>query len=256
MDKQVFEEIDQYWSEQRNNEIYLKNKSLTPGSPEYFQEIEEGRYRYLYYLSEILDWFRQAPGKKLLEVGCGMGLDLSYFVRNGFEAHGIDMATTHVELARKYFELRELKAVIQKGNAEQLDFPDQSFDAVYSFGVLHHTPNTALAIREIGRVLKPGGRAAVMLYHKHSLNNLVHTVLRLPYDNAKQMRPFAKDANFVFRFSKAQVREMFSGFEQVDIKTEYVYGAGWEPVYSWTPKTVYRWLSRMAGWHLVSYAVR
>ncbi len=90
-----------------------------------------------------------------------------------------------------------------------------------------------------------------MLYHKHSLNNLVHMLLRIPYDNPKNPRPFAKDANYVFRFSKSQVRKMFSRFSKVDISIEYVYGAGWEPVYSWTPKSLYRFLSKTVGWHLV-----
>ncbi|MBU2548672.1 MAG: class I SAM-dependent methyltransferase [Proteobacteria bacterium] len=256
MDEKVFDEIDEYWSAQRNNEIYLKNKNLPPGSSGYFDEIEAGRYRYLYYLPEILAWFKKAPGARLLEVGCGMGLDLAFFVRHGFEGYGIDLAKTHVDLAKKYFLLRELKAVIEQGNAEKLDFPDESFDAVYSFGVLHHTPNTAKGINEIGRVLKPGGRAAVMLYHRHSLNNLVHVVLRLPYDNPKKLRPFAEDANFVFRFSKSEVRKMFARFEQVDVKVEYAFGAGWEPVYSWTPKPVFQLLSKLAGWHLVAYAVK
>jgi len=74
-----------------------------------------------------------------------------------------------------------LTGTFKKENAEQLSFPNESFDWVYSHGVLHHTPNTQRAMDEVHRVLKPGGRAIIMLYHKHSFNYFIRimTFMRL-----------------------------------------------------------------------------
>jgi SAM-dependent methyltransferase len=91
----------------------------------------------------------------------------------------VDLTEAAVELARKRFELFDLPGRFQTADAENLDFPDESFDLVYSHGVLHHTPETAEAIREVHRVLRPGGRAIVMLYHRDSYNYRVNiSVLR------------------------------------------------------------------------------
>ena len=252
--KQVFKEIDQYWSEQKNNEIYLRGEDVEPGSARYWEIIETERHRYLYYLSDILQFYNKGQGDTLLEVGSGMGIDLAFFIRHGFKGTGIDIAQEHLFLAARYFEHKGLKADLHHMNCEQLEFPSEKFDCAYSFGVLHHTQNPPAAIDEIYRVLKKGGRCVVMLYHKHSLNNLVHVMLRLPYDNIRDLRPGGKDAGFVYRYSRAEVRRMFKKFKRVTIKIEYLYGAGWEPVYSWTPTWLYRVLSRIFGWHLVIMA--
>ncbi len=75
MKEEVFEEIDEYWSDQRNGEIWLDNKDLKPGTPEYFAEIESARFAYNYYMPDMLEFLSGAPGKKFVEVGCGMGMD-------------------------------------------------------------------------------------------------------------------------------------------------------------------------------------
>ncbi len=249
-----FEKIGEYWSAAKNGEIWLKRKDLVPGSPQYFDQIEEGRFKYNYYMPDILKWFRCAPGRRLIEVGCGMGMDSAYFMKNGFQATCVDLAEAHVWLAKKFFEYKGISADIRLGNAESLEFGNESFDCAYSFGVLHHTRNPQNGLDEIHRILAPGGRAVIMLYHRNSLNNLVHRLLRIPYDNIRDRRPFGKDANFVYRYSRGEIRRMLSRFSQVEIKVEYAYGAGWEPITSRTPAPIYKFLSKTVGWHLVIYA--
>jgi ubiquinone/menaquinone biosynthesis C-methylase UbiE len=83
---------------------------------------------------------------------------------------GVDLTDAAVSLAKRRFELFQLPGTFHVADAERLDFPDNSFDLVYSHGVLHHTPDTAAAVREIHRVLRPGGKAVVMLYHRDSYN--------------------------------------------------------------------------------------
>jgi len=99
-----------------------------------------------------------------------MGTDGAQFAKAGADYTGVDLTEAAIELSRKRFELFGLRGAFRVADAENLDFTDESFDLVYSHGVLHHTPDTARAVREIHRVLKPGGRAIVMLYHRGSYN--------------------------------------------------------------------------------------
>jgi SAM-dependent methyltransferase len=109
-----------------------------------------------------------------LEVGCGLGTDGAQFASAGADYTGVDLTDAAIDLAQKRFTLFRLQGKFQTADAENLDFADNSFDVVYSHGVLHHTPDTARAIQEIHRVLRPGGRAVVMLYHRDSYNYRVN----------------------------------------------------------------------------------
>ncbi len=120
---------------------------------------------------------RGARDLKVLEIGCGLGTDGAQFAEAGANYTGVDLTEAAVELARKRFELFNLQGQFQTADAENLDFPDDSFDLVYSHGVLHHTPDTQKAIDEVHRVLRPGGRAQVMLYHRDSYNYRVNISL-------------------------------------------------------------------------------
>jgi len=139
------------------------------GTREFFQLVEAHRYSKEWHIPEAAD-FAGARGLRLLEIGCGLGTDGAQFATAGADYIGIDLTEAAIELAKKKFELANLKGEFRVADAENLDFPDNSFDLVYSHGVLHHTPDIARAVREIHRVLKPGGRAIVMLYHRGSYN--------------------------------------------------------------------------------------
>ena len=139
------------------------------GTREFFQRVEAHRYTKEWHIPEAAN-FAAARGLRVLEIGCGLGTDGAQFAASGADYTGIDLTKASIELARKKFELAGLRGEFRVADAEALDFPDNSFDLVYSHGVLHHTPDTASAVHEIHRVLKPGGRAMVMLYHRGSYN--------------------------------------------------------------------------------------
>jgi ubiquinone/menaquinone biosynthesis C-methylase UbiE len=107
---------------------------------------------------------------RVLEIGCGLGTDGAQFARAGAIYTGVDLTEAAIELARRRFELESLAGEFRVADAENLEFPDENFDLVYSHGVLHHTPDTRRAVREVHRVLRPGGRGVVMLYHRDSYN--------------------------------------------------------------------------------------
>jgi len=136
---------------------------------EFYKRFREQRYRTQWHIPLLVP-FAEFKGKKVLEIGIGNGADGAMFALNGGIYTGADLTEAALEATRKHFAVLGLKGDFQKQNAEKLTFNDEAFDLVYSHGVLHHTPNTQAAIDEVHRVLKPGGRAIIMLYHKHSFN--------------------------------------------------------------------------------------
>lgn len=149
-----------------------------PGSRIFYEIIEKHRYEKEWHIPEAAG-FDQAKGLKVLEIGCGLGTDGAQFAKAGADYTGIDLTEAAVDLTRRRFELFNLSGTFRVADAERLDFPDNSFDLVYSHGVLHHTPDTPGAVREVHRVLRPGGRAEIMLYHRNSYNYRVNiSILR------------------------------------------------------------------------------
>jgi ubiquinone/menaquinone biosynthesis C-methylase UbiE len=197
----------------------------------------------------MLSFLRNSPSNIFLEIGCGMGTDSLLFAKEGLHITGIDLASAHLDLAKKLFGYFNLIGDFMKANAEKLPFKDGTFGSIFSYGVLHHTPNTERALKEIYRVLIAKGRAVVMLYNKRSLNNLAHWLTRKGFENVKDMR----DTPVTHRFSKQKVKKMCSDFSTCEIHTEYLFGAGWGRIYDITPKLIYRLLSKLFGWHLIVY---
>ena len=140
-----------------------------PGSRRFYELVEEHRYAKEWHIPAAAE-FTKAAGMKVLEIGCGLGTDGAQFAKAGAYYTGVDLTEAAVELARKRFELFNLPGKFKTADAENLEFADASFDLVYSHGVLHHTPDTDRAVKEIHRVLRPGGRAVIMLYHRDSYN--------------------------------------------------------------------------------------
>jgi len=172
---QLKERVRQFWQE---NPCGTKFADAPPGSKRFYELVEAHRYEKEWHIPAAAG-FSEAKGLRVLEIGCGLGTDGAQFAKAGADYTGVDLTDAAVQLAQRRFELFQLPGTFQAADAEKLDFADNSFDLVYSHGVLHHTPDTAGAIREAYRVLKPGGRAVVMLYHRDSYNYRVNiSILR------------------------------------------------------------------------------
>lgn len=140
-----------------------------PGSKEYFESLVQCRFEYGPWMPESLGYDGTA-GLEVLDVGCGQGIDVYRYALAGAKATGIDLTPRHVELAEAHLAAMGLEAEIVQGDAEALPFEDGSFDRVSSNGVLHHTPDLPAALREIGRVLRPGGEARIIVYNRNSFH--------------------------------------------------------------------------------------
>jgi ubiquinone/menaquinone biosynthesis C-methylase UbiE len=167
------ERVRAFW---QANPCGVKFAEAEPGTRRFYELVEAHRYATEWHIPSAAD-FARARGSKVLEIGCGLGTDGAQFAKAGADYTGVDLTEAAVELTRRRFELFDLPGKFQTADAENLDFPDESFDLVYSHGVLHHTPDIAKAIREVHRVLRPGGRAIVMLYHSNSYNYRVNISL-------------------------------------------------------------------------------
>lgn len=133
----------------------------------YFDRIYTSRYERTTYIRDFAS-FESARGKRVLEIGVGAGSDFRSWVENGALATGVDLTEAGIRLTREHLAVKGLEGdahELRLADAEELPFADGTFDVVYSYGVLHCTPDTEAAFAEAFRVLKPGGRLRAMIYH-------------------------------------------------------------------------------------------
>lgn len=162
-------ETADFWSA---NQPGTKFAGFRPGTPEFFAEAEAQRYALEPHIPEIAR-FEDWHGKDVLDVGCGIATDGIRFARAGARYVGVDASPVALDLARRRFEVESREVTLVRGVATSLPFDDASFDLIWSHGVIHHIEQTEAAVAEFYRVLRPGGVALVMLYHRRSFNYLV-----------------------------------------------------------------------------------
>lgn len=131
------------------------------------------RYRLEPYIPEFAGFNQIRREEEVLEIGLGVGADHERLARATSRLHGVDLSSRAVAITRNRLEMRGLVSGLRVADAEALPFEDNRFDLVYSWGAIHHTPDVTQAAHEILRVLKPGGRFRVMIYHKWSLVGLM-----------------------------------------------------------------------------------
>ncbi|HZE19597.1 MAG TPA: methyltransferase domain-containing protein, partial [Candidatus Angelobacter sp.] len=247
-----------------------KNREFTR---EWFEE--HARFRFVDYgpwMREVAG-FERHRGDRMLEVGCGMGTDLLEFARGGARVAGLDLTKRHLDLALRRFALFGQAGTFYRGDAENLPFRDKSFDFVYSNGVLHHTPDTARSIREIHRVLKPGGTTTILLYHRNSLHYRfqicgLFAAREVLYRIAAKLRgrkvrilDFRLDEHLTRMtdgetnpltkvFSVAECRELCRGFREVRARVVHL---NRRDVFflKWLPASILPALARRWGWYVV-----
>jgi SAM-dependent methyltransferase len=246
--------IRAYW----DHCLHDQEMSQAPvGSLQWFTDLSAYRFEKLDYLPKVVD-FHAFAGRDVLEVGCGIGLDLARFARGGARATGIDLSPHAVALARAHLSQQGLSAHVLEMNGEAMSFPTARFDVVYAHGVVQYTDDPARLIGEIHRVLRPGGRAILMLYHKDSWLMAMSRLTKVGLEHTEAP---------VFRtFSRRQARALLQAFAAVRIVPErfpvatklhagwkaFLYNRVFVPGFNALPKG----LTRGWGWHLMIWVVK
>ena len=163
-------DVRNYWNANPCNADLSQQKDRR----RYFEEISRKRFQRRDWHVPLVARFDSFRGKDVLEIGCGIATDGLEFARNGANYIGVDLTPQSIELAKERFGLFGVPGKFEVANAEErLPFPDATFDHIYSFGVIHHSPVPERIVREIRRVLRPGGTLTVMLYNRSSINYYV-----------------------------------------------------------------------------------
>ena len=242
-------EVHDFWNRNLCMDDYMKSEYL---SKEYFEESRELRYRYHYHIPRELKKLKGIKNEgKALEIGLGVGVDTHFLCELGYDVTGVDLTEKSVEATSARLAFYNAPGTIAIGNAEALDFDDETFDIVYSFGVLHHTPDTQQSIDEVLRVLKKGGIALIMLYHRRALNYLAHVITATQFDGHKDDPCPVERA-----YTRREVRQLFSKFAQIGVEVDYLFGTGWGRVNYFVPMGLKKLLGRYIGWHLMIKATK
>ena len=223
------DEVQKQWDNDPCGSQYVKEAE--PHTKEWFLEAERYRYdEYGPWMHEVMEFAKHA-GEQVLEIGGGMGTDLAQFAQHGAHVTDVDLSIGHLELAQENFRHRGLQGRFVHQDAERLPFDDNSFDVVYSNGVIHHTPNTQSVVNEIYRVLRPGGKAIIMVYAENSLHYWRNLVGMLGLDEAQleqysigeiMSRSVERSDNAAARplvkvYTKKRLRGLFAAFEDIQI---------------------------------------
>jgi ubiquinone/menaquinone biosynthesis C-methylase UbiE len=208
------DQVRQFWN---TNPCGTRSNPHPRGTKDFFAWVEEERDHREPFIAQYAEWDRHS-GKRVLEMGVGAGTDFVRFVRAGAHAVGVDLSDESAALVRQRLRIEGLRAPVLVSDIESLPFRSQSFDAVYSWGVIHHTERPPSATAELLRVLKPGGAFTVMLYHRHSLvalqAYLLHGLLKgQPWRTLDAIAREHLESFGTRLYSRKSARELFPGID-------------------------------------------
>ena len=212
-------DVHDYWNTHTLGFQYVTDPSIKPGTAEFFTHIRPwmNPFKFPWIMDRIERESKILKGKHLLEIGCGMGYDSLEFLKRGVQVTATDLTPNAVKMTRQHFEVEKVKAEdVRTANALDLPFDDNTFDAVWSNGVLHATGDTRRAIQETRRVLKPGGRAIIShFYRKPSWMYLLH---RLGRENIEYKEEDPPVNEF---YTDAEVLDFFKEYEVIEAVHEH-----------------------------------
>jgi ubiquinone/menaquinone biosynthesis C-methylase UbiE len=217
--KDTVNQVHDYWNTHTLGMQYITDKNVEVGSPEFFAHIRPwmNPYKFPWIMERIDREAKLLKGKHLLEIGCGMGYDSLEFLKRGVRVTATDLTPNAVHIAKRHFEVEGVQAEdVRTANALDLPFEDNTFDAVWSNGVLHATGDTFRAIQEARRVLKPGGRAIIShFYRKPSWMYFLHVYGRENIEYKEEDPPVNTF------YTEAEVLAFFEGYTVVEAVQEH-----------------------------------
>lgn len=248
------ETVAAYWNRRPCN---IRHSTAEIGSRTYFDEVEARKYFVEPHIPAFADFPRWA-GKRVLEIGCGLGTDATNFARNGADYTGVELSEVSLALARQRFAVFGLPGRFVLGNAEEVAalVPEGGFDLIYSFGVIHHTPNPDRVLQQAREVIAPGGELRIMLYASNSWKD---TMIEAGFDQPEAQ----SGCPIAFTYTADEVRAMLArtGFAAVEIRQDHIfpyvvekyirYEYELQPWFAAMPQAMFRALEQRFGWHML-----
>lgn len=218
-------QVHDFWNQGSCGEVYAQGEHDT----EKYEAHSRARYELEPYISEFAK-FREGALRDVLEIGVGMGADHVEWAKSGPRSlTGIDLTPRAIDHTRQRIKMHGLTSNLQVGDAENLPFDDDSFDTVYSWGVLHHSPQTPKAINEVWRVLRPGGTARIMIYHKYSIVGYLlwlryGLMAGRPWRSLDEIYHHHLESPGTKAYSMRQAEEMCAKFATVNLRSQLSFG--------------------------------
>jgi ubiquinone/menaquinone biosynthesis C-methylase UbiE len=261
----------------------------------YFEEISQNRYGRREWHVPTVAGFTKYAGKEMLEIGCSIATDGLEFAKNGANYTGIDLTPASIEMARERFQLFEVAGRFEVANAEErIPFPDETFDHVYSFGVIHHSPHPERIVREMHRVLRKGGTFTVMLYNRSSINYYIeimflrkmfrhllrpkfmpgllakvtgfdrwkleghreHLSKNLTHEQWVSMNTDGPFCPLAKVYNHSEAASLFADFRDVRQEIWEFNVEHWSFIGRMLPTSFVRWIGRRWGWHRMIYGTK
>ena len=256
-------EVEAFW-DARSCNVRHSNKPV--GTKDYFDEVETKKYFVEPHIPKFAE-FDKWKGKKVLEIGCGIGTDSISFVRAGAELTCVELSDKSLELCKRRFSVYNLKAKFYKANVEELSkvVPVEDYDLIYSFGVLHHTPTPEKALKEIKKYMKKNTEARIMMYSRISYKTLYFYLKhgwKFNFNIKKTIKYFAEaqlNCPVAYTYTKKELVKLLEEFRVLDIYKDHIfpyiikeyinYNYKKTLLFRVLPYSMMRFLESHLGWH-------
>ena len=244
------EEVKKFWDSRPCN---IRHSSKEIGSKEYFDEVEKKKFFVEPHIIEF-SGFNKWKGKKVLEIGCGIGTVAINFARNGADYTGVELSEESINLTKRRFEVYGQQGNFYLGNAEDLSnfLPVQEYDMVYSFGVIHHSPHPEKIIGEIKKYMGKNSVLKMMLYSKISWKNFM---IEAGFDQPEAQT----GCPIAFTYTEEEIQDLLDGFEIIELKKGHIFPYQIEPYkrneylkqpwFEAMPEAMFKALEKNLGWH-------
>lgn len=242
--------VRDYWNRRPCN---VRHGTAPVGTREYFDQVEARKYMVEPHIPGFSQ-FERWKGKKVLEIGCGLGTAATSFARAGADYTAIELSDESLKLAKQRFEVFGLKGRFYSGNAEELSqiVPVEHYDLIYSFGVIHHAPHPEKIVAEAKKFMGPDSEFRLMLYAKNSWKNIL---IEAGFDQPEAQ----SGCPIAFTYSHDEVRALLRDYDVVELTQDHIfpyvvekyvrYEYEYQPWFKAMPPELFRALEKSLGWH-------